>query len=118
MGKLVLISLLFFEVLLIHAMANTSEAKRTEVYVRNEDDEPGWIAPREADEQAESPYESSREHRDGEAEAPEIRRLGKHRSSDGSMAGGDVIVGGLGIAVLGVVLAYIRVTRTRDDVEH
>ncbi|GMJ03374.1 hypothetical protein like AT3G09280 [Hibiscus trionum] len=118
MGKLVLISLLFLEVLLVHAMADTSEAKPAEVNVHNEDDEPGWVVPREADEPAESPYESSQEHGDGEAEAPEIRRLGKHRSPDESMAGGGVIVGGLAIAVLGVVLAYIRVTRTRDDVEH
>ncbi|KAK8303797.1 hypothetical protein V6Z11_D04G175300 [Gossypium hirsutum] len=98
-GKLVLISLLFWEVLLVHAMAGGSEAKPPEIKVHKEDDdEPGWVVPREADEPDESPE-------DVEAEAPEIRRL----------AAGGVIIAGLVTAAFAVVVAYIRVTRTRDD---
>lgn len=48
------------------------------------------------------------------AEAPDIRRLGKHRSTDKSMAGGGVILGGLVTTIFAVVFCYIRVTRRRD----
>ncbi|MBA0572481.1 hypothetical protein Golob_002821 [Gossypium lobatum] len=110
-GKLVLISLLFWEVLLVHAMAGGSEAKPPEIKVHKvDDDEPGWVVPREADEPDESPQNV-------EAEAPEIRRLGKHHilSSTKSVAAGGVIIAGLVTAAFAVVVAYIRVTRTRDD---
>ncbi|KAG4152848.1 hypothetical protein ERO13_D04G146551v2 [Gossypium hirsutum] len=80
-GKLVLISLLFWEVLLVHAMAGGSEAKPPEIKVHKEDDdEPGWVVPREADEPDESPE-------DVEAEAPEIRRLGKHHILSSTKSG-------------------------------
>ncbi|KAB2087787.1 hypothetical protein E1A91_A04G137000v1 [Gossypium mustelinum] len=111
-GKVVLVSLLFLEVLLVHAMAGGSEAKPPEIKVHKEDDdEPGWVVPREADE----PDESTPQ--DVEAEAPEIRRLGKHHilSSTKSVAAGGVIIAGLVTAAFAVVVAYIRVTRTRDD---
>ncbi|KAM3697281.1 hypothetical protein ACB098_06G101200 [Castanea mollissima] len=49
------------------------------------------------------------------AEAPVIRRLGKHHS-DKSVAGGGVIIGGLVTAIFAAVFCYIRVTRKRDDV--
>ncbi|XWS68537.1 hypothetical protein CRYUN_Cryun04dG0098700 [Craigia yunnanensis] len=114
-SKLVLVSLVFVEVLLVHAMADKSEVKPSEIKVHNED-EPGWVVPREADEPAESHSKSSQENR--EAEAPEIRRLGKHHLSDKSMAGGGVIIGGLVTAIFAAVFAYIRVTRKRDDVKH
>lgn len=48
------------------------------------------------------------------AESPEIRRLGKHHSSDKSVAGGGVIIGGLVTAIFAAVFCYIRVTRKRD----
>lgn len=48
------------------------------------------------------------------AEAPEIRRLGKHHYNDKSMAGGGVIIGGLVTAIFAAVFCYIRVTRKRD----
>ncbi|KAI3439807.1 uncharacterized protein J3R85_004199 [Psidium guajava] len=38
----------------------------------------------------------------------------KHRSSDKSVAGGGVIIGGLVTAVFAAVFCYIRVTRKRD----
>lgn len=50
------------------------------------------------------------------AEAPEIRRLGKHRG-DKSVAGGGVIIGGLVTAIFAAVFCYIRVTRKRDGVD-
>ncbi|MED6183510.1 hypothetical protein PIB30_038439 [Stylosanthes scabra] len=52
-----------------------------------------------------------------EAEAPvdNIRRLGKHHSTtDKSVAGGGVILGGLVTATFAAVFCYIRVTRKRD----
>ncbi|TKY66929.1 hypothetical protein E2542_SST09820 [Spatholobus suberectus] len=61
--------------------------------------------------------ESSSEEESGEskaAEAPQIRRLGKHHSTDKSVAGGGVIIGGLVTAIFAAVFCYIRVTRKRD----
>ncbi|RZB75231.1 hypothetical protein D0Y65_033913 [Glycine soja] len=60
---------------------------------------------------------SSEEEKNGEAkaaEAPQIRRIGKHHSSDKSVAGGGVIIGGLVTAIFAAVFCYIRVTRRRD----
>ncbi|KAK8605782.1 hypothetical protein V6N13_102554 [Hibiscus sabdariffa] len=88
--------------------------KRSEIKVHNQD-RPGWAIAREADEPAASPESSSKETR--EAEAPEIRRLGKHRASDSSAAGGGVIVGGLATVVFVAIFAYIRVTRKSNDVQ-
>lgn len=50
------------------------------------------------------------------AEAPGIRRMGKHRS-DKSVAGGGVIIGGLVTAIFAAVFCYIRVTRKRGGVQ-
>lgn len=50
-----------------------------------------------------------------EAEAPNIRRLGKHHPPDTSMAGGGVIIGGLVTAIFAAVFCYIRVTKRRSD---
>uniref|UniRef100_A0A6M2EG69 Transmembrane protein n=1 Tax=Populus davidiana TaxID=266767 RepID=A0A6M2EG69_9ROSI len=62
---------------------------------------------------ASSPMEAETETESGEAEAPGIRRLGKHHSSDKSVAGGGVILGGLVTAIFAAVFCYIRVTRRR-----
>ncbi|KZV38267.1 hypothetical protein F511_36502 [Dorcoceras hygrometricum] len=48
------------------------------------------------------------------AEAPESRKVGKHHSSDKSLAGGGVIVGGLVTAIFAAVYCYIRVTRKHN----
>ncbi|KAL9690532.1 hypothetical protein QQ045_010934 [Rhodiola kirilowii] len=53
---------------------------------------------------------------DLEAEAPASRRLGKHKGTDSSVAGGGVILGGLAMAVFAAVFCYIRVTRKRTNV--
>ncbi|RDX88670.1 hypothetical protein CR513_29712, partial [Mucuna pruriens] len=42
------------------------------------------------------------------AEAPHIRRLGRHHSTDKSVAGGGVIIGGLVTAIFAAVFCYIR----------
>jgi hypothetical protein len=42
--------------------------------------------------------------------SPWIRRIARHHS-DKSEAGGDVILGGFLVAIVAVVLCYIRVTR-------
>lgn len=49
------------------------------------------------------------------AEAPGVRRMGKHKS-DKSVAGGGVIIGGLVTAIFAAVFCYIRVTRKRGGV--
>ncbi|KAF2285260.1 hypothetical protein GH714_039941 [Hevea brasiliensis] len=67
-------------------------------------DQPASSSPGESP----SPYEEWRE-----AEAPEIRRMGKHHSSDKSVAGG-VIIGGLVTAIFAAVFCYIRVTRKKQ----
>ncbi|PON80445.1 hypothetical protein PanWU01x14_000010 [Parasponia andersonii] len=71
---------------------------------------------------ADQPVSSATERSEGqeesrEAEAPGIRRLGKHdHHSDRSVAGGGVIIGGLVTAVFAAVFCYIRVTRKRNSV--
>ncbi|KAJ6745150.1 hypothetical protein OIU79_031324 [Salix purpurea] len=61
-----------------------------------------------------SPLQAEKESGEAEAEAPGIRRLGKHHSpSDKSVAGGGVILGGLVTAIFAAVFCYIRVTRKR-----
>ncbi|KAJ6297561.1 hypothetical protein OIU78_023174 [Salix suchowensis] len=60
-----------------------------------------------------SPLQAEKEPGEAEAEAPGIRRLGKHHSSDKSVAGGGVILGGLVTAIFAAVFCYIRVTRKR-----
>ncbi|KAK8657261.1 hypothetical protein V6N13_035511 [Hibiscus sabdariffa] len=93
LAKLVLLSLVLVEVLLLlHARA-----------VRVMAGEAG------------GPADPSRETT--EAQAPEMRRLGKHHLSDKSVAAGGVIVGGLVTAIFVAVFAYIRVTRRRDGVK-
>ncbi|KAE8654807.1 putative FASCICLIN-like arabinogalactan protein 21 precursor [Hibiscus syriacus] len=114
-AKLVFVSFVLVEVLvLIHV----AEAEKPEVDVEpreikvHDQDRPGWAIPREAEEPTASSTIETRE-----AEAPEIRRLGKHHASDSSMAGGGVIIGGLATAVFLAVFAYIRVTRKINGVQ-
>ncbi|KAF8043094.1 hypothetical protein BT93_A1441 [Corymbia citriodora subsp. variegata] len=51
----------------------------------------------------------------GGAAAAEVT---KHRSSDKSVAGGGVIIGGLVTAIFAAVFCYIRVTRKKDGAAH
>ncbi|MED6205000.1 hypothetical protein PIB30_013996 [Stylosanthes scabra] len=59
--------------------------------------------------------ESMAEASEAEAPVDNIRRLGKHHSTtDKSVAGGGVILGGLVTATFAAVFCYIRVTRKRN----
>lgn len=65
---------------------------------------------------APEPLETGTREGYGVAEAPEIRRLGKHHGDD-SVAGGGVIIGGLVTAIFAAVFCYIRVTKKKDGVD-
>ncbi|KAM7498236.1 hypothetical protein LguiA_022650 [Lonicera macranthoides] len=66
----------------------------------------------------ESPsYYSSSDGEKELTEAPEIERMEKHHSTDKSVAGGGVIIGGFVTAIFAAVYCYIRVTRQRDGVK-
>ncbi|CAL9107864.1 unnamed protein product [Musa textilis] len=60
---------------------------------------------------------SSRVGESGVAGAPEgAARIGKrHRPFDKSIAGAEVILGGLATAIFAAIFAYIRVTRKRSS---
>ncbi|KAL4359734.1 hypothetical protein HN51_019468 [Arachis hypogaea] len=61
------------------------------------------------------PLKDERKAEAAEAPTDNIRRLGKHHSTtDKSVAGGGVILGGLVTATFAAVFCYIRVTRRRD----
>ncbi|KDP32228.1 hypothetical protein JCGZ_13835 [Jatropha curcas] len=91
--RLVISCLILAGILIVQATADESEKKSPSV--------------------ADQPVASSHEWE--EAEAPEIRRLGKHHSSDKSVAGGGVIIGGLVTAIFAAVFCYIRVTRKKGS---
>ncbi|KAL4303202.1 hypothetical protein GQ457_10G018540 [Hibiscus cannabinus] len=94
LGKLVLV---YMVLVVVHAMADHVEPKPSEVY------KAGYPEP------AETPSPA--------AEAPEMRRLGKHHHHHHTSDG--VIVGGIFFsAIFASVFAYIRVTRERVDVKH
>ncbi|KAA8519935.1 hypothetical protein F0562_014155 [Nyssa sinensis] len=46
---------------------------------------------------------------------PEVRRIARHHSSDKSVAGGDVILGGFATAVVASIYCYIRITRRNKN---
>ena len=114
--------------MVLQTMAHESEAPlpgvnpldhRTQEGVLLHDQKTEKVADRPVSGATESSTSSSEE--EGEyskaAEAPEshIRRLGKHHSTDKSVAGGGVIIGGLVTAIFAAVFCYIRVTRKRDS---
>ena len=92
MTRLVLLCLILaYGILFVQAMASESEPSPSD----------GLLA----DQPASSP----------ETSEMMIRRLGKHHSSsDKSVAGGGVIIGGLVTAIFAAVFCYIRVTRRKD----
>lgn len=94
--------LIFIGILVLQSMADKSDAQHEGVKAKGVEAE---------EKPALSPLQEETESR--EAEAPEIRRLGKHRSSDKSVAGGGFIIGGLATATFAAVFCYIRVTRKR-----
>lgn len=109
MSKLVLVVLLLLVqvlILQVQAMAYESEAQA-----------PVSVHDQKTDKVEDHQISGATTEDDGEskaAEAPHIRRLGKHHSTDKSVAGGGVIIGGLVTAIFAAVFCYIRVTRKRD----
>ncbi|KAK4286221.1 hypothetical protein QN277_002808 [Acacia crassicarpa] len=101
-----LVFLLAALILVLHAKADESESAGLKT-------EPGVEPHYETDKTSDHPVSGAAEPSQA-AEAPEIRRLGKHHSTDNSMAGGGVIIGGLVTASFAAVFCYIRVTRRRD----
>ncbi|KAA8524533.1 hypothetical protein F0562_010956 [Nyssa sinensis] len=116
MGRFVLVFFILAEVLMVQAMAVRSEGSELnppKVMIRTEDASHGVVGsvadPPVSSGAVESTSEGGEES--GVAEPPEIRRLGKHHSSDKSMAGGGVIIGGLVTAIFAAVYCYIRKQR-------
>ncbi|KAF5943695.1 hypothetical protein HYC85_017772 [Camellia sinensis] len=63
-----------------------------------------------------SPAPSSGGDSSGMGNGSGTRRITRHHSSDKSMAGGDVIVGGFATALVAAIYCYIRVTiRNQHD---
>ena len=103
------------EILVVQAMAGKSEGSELNPFGLKAQNKVGTL--RVVARLADQPVSSVAESPEGSnvAEAPEIRRLGKHHS-DKSVAGGGVIIGGLVTAIFAAVFCYIRVTRKRGDV--
>ncbi|KAF5741464.1 Xyloglucan endotransglucosylase/hydrolase protein 9 precursor [Tripterygium wilfordii] len=117
-SRLSVVCLIIAEILVVQVVANKSDGPVVNPVagnVRNGVETFGSVARVEEEQIAPSAESSGAEY--GAAEGPEIRRLGKHHSSDSdkSIAGGEVIVGGLVTAIFAAVFAYIRVTRKRND---
>ncbi|KAJ4729949.1 Basic helix-loop-helix DNA-binding superfamily protein [Melia azedarach] len=112
MARFVMVFLIVAGILMVQAMADKSEVNTHGVKSQAEVEPTGVVAGT-ADQPESSPSESS-DHESKAAEAPQIRRLGKHHSSDKSVAGGGVIIGGLVTAIFAAVFCYIRVTRKRN----
>jgi len=82
-----------------------------EVKIQLSDEKSGEIVDQPLAESGGSSSQKERDSKAEEAEAPGIRRLGKHHSTDKSVAGGGVILGGLVTVTFAAVFCYIRVTR-------
>ncbi|RZC46364.1 hypothetical protein C5167_039312 [Papaver somniferum] len=107
-------------------MANGSESSESQVTKLGNDDKLMVSMSFKADppsSNAESLNEKTEDEDEDEdedeevAEAPEIRRMGKHHhhSSSESIAGGTVIIGGLVTTIFAAVFCYIRVTRRNNS---
>ncbi|KAJ1379748.1 hypothetical protein SESBI_46627 [Sesbania bispinosa] len=130
MSKLGLVVLLLAQILILQVMAHESEAQapvplsvsglnplehKTQTGVQLHDQKTDKIADHhQVSGTTESSSEEEREFKAAEAPHPN-RRLGKHHSTDKSVAGGGVIIGGLVTATFAAIFCYIRVTRKRDS---
>jgi len=111
MNKVDLIFLVVTKIMVLHVMASESEAPMPglsplEVKIRRE----VQLSDQKSNKIVDQPSRGSSSQEE-EAEAPDIRRLGKHQSTDKSVAGGGVILGGLVTVTFAAVFCYIRVTR-------
>lgn len=108
----------------LHARANGSPAEpdpllsslRSRALLQNPELEKSIADPPSEKGAPSSEAKANDDDDEGAAEAPgewESRKIGKHHSSDKSVAGGGVIIGGLVTAIFAAVYCYIRVTRKR-----
>lgn len=117
MSKLGFVVLLLTHVIVLQAMAHESEAEAP--FPQHKTQNEVQLHDIVEDHKVSRGTSNSASEDDGEsyskvAEAPNIRRMGKHHSTDKSVAGGGVIIGGLVTAIFAAVFSYIRVTRKRD----
>lgn len=108
--------------LTLHARANPDPLSSTSRALLQNPEPERTIAdpPSEKEALSSAAERAGDENKEAEAEAPaewESRKIGKHHSSDKSVAGGGVIIGGLVTAIFAAVYCYIRVTRRKhaDD---
>ncbi|KAK4437317.1 hypothetical protein Salat_0065600 [Sesamum alatum] len=126
MGRRFLLALLTLSALflMLHARADGSPTTsqpvppnlRSRALLQNSEPEKSIADPPAEKEPPSSATKADDDESETEAEAPtesESRKMGKHRSSDKSVAGGGVIIGGLVTAIFAAVCCYIRVTRRR-----
>nr|DAD20678.1 TPA_asm: hypothetical protein HUJ06_022141 [Nelumbo nucifera] len=117
MSRFLLVCFVMTELLMVLAMAHEnqhleSRAPEAETEVEHQKSVVGSSDPPVSS--AAAPSSEDEGESTEVAEAPGIRRMGKHHSSGGSAAGGGVIIGGIATAIFAVVFAYIRVTRRRN----
>ncbi|KAA8526459.1 hypothetical protein F0562_008338 [Nyssa sinensis] len=122
MGRFVLVMLILAEILIVQAVAVRSygsELNPLKAVIRTGEESHGEVVGSIADPPLSSvAVEGSSEGREelSVAEPPEMTRQRKHHSSDKSVAGGGVIIGGLFTAIFATVYCYIRVTRRREGI--
>lgn len=111
-----LVFLLVTKIIVVHALSLESEAPMPglsplEVKIKSEVQLSDKIVDEALGESRGSSSQKEGDSKAEEAEAPDIRRLAKHHSTDKSVAGGGVILGGLVTVTFAAVFCYIRVTR-------
>lgn len=114
MARILLICFVLFHVFDFLAAANEELESNSAAHTMVEPKTPSISDPPASSESmGQSPEAESGEY--GFAGAPTNRKFGKHRgSTDMSVAGGGVIVGGLAMAIFATIFAYIRVTRRKS----
>lgn len=123
MGKKYLLALLTLSAFFftLHARANGSpnpDPLRSRALLQNPEPERTIADPPSGKEPLTSAERAGDEESEAAAEGPaewENRKIVKHHSSDKSVAGGGVIIGGLVTAIFAAVYCYIRVTRRRHS---
>ncbi|KAL3509618.1 hypothetical protein ACH5RR_029019 [Cinchona calisaya] len=112
MGRFVFAFLILCGILTVQSMADRSELKIPRLVHLSLKSHASFIA---------NPPVEAGDHgviENSVAESPEevvVRKISKHHSTDKSVAGGGVIIGGLVTAIFAAVYCYIRVTRKKSS---
>ncbi|KAI3959555.1 hypothetical protein MKX01_025071 [Papaver californicum] len=119
MDRVALLCFILLEIVFVLSMANGSEIWESQVAKLGNDDKLMVSMSFKANPPSSNAelLNEKTEDEDEVAEAPEIRRMGKHHhhSSSESMAGGTVIISGLVTTIFAAVFCYIRVTRRHNS---